>query len=219
MKFYMKHWYYISGVLFVLCSFGMMIFGRHIPVFQTILILNFMMTLLHEFEEYGLPGGFPAVMNMAFMGERADANHYPLDKRTSFINNVWMVSIVYLLAACFPTWYWLGILTISIGMIQVIVHGVVANIKLHTLVSPGTITAVFGHLPIGVAYFMYIANHNLSIAAWNWWAGILLIPFGAFLLIMAPILLLRNRKSPYTWSAEEINHFHVANRLKEQHKL
>ena len=66
MKFYRRNWYYIGGILFVALSFLMGFWGSNISPIQLILIYSFMALLVHQFEEYAWPGGFPAVMNIAW---------------------------------------------------------------------------------------------------------------------------------------------------------
>lgn len=215
MKFLMNHWYHISGVLFVIGTFAMICFGQDISAFQTILILNLLTTLLHEFEEYAMPGGFPVAMNMVLQGERADADHYPLDKRTACINNFFIVLVLYIIAAIFPTWYWLGIISMCLGIAQVLIHDILINIRLKSLFSPGAVTAFFLHLPIGIYYFYYIAQHNLAVPALEWWVGFVGTPISAFATILLPILILRNRQSPYHWSADEMKRSNIPARLKK----
>jgi hypothetical protein len=58
MKLYRNNWYYIGGILFVVLSFVMGFFGNHVSPIQLILVTSFMALLVHQFEEYVLPGGF-----------------------------------------------------------------------------------------------------------------------------------------------------------------
>jgi hypothetical protein len=66
-KFYSKNWYYIGGILFVVLSFLIGFFGEAFDPLSKILTLSFMALLVHQFEEYALPGGFPAIMNSAWV--------------------------------------------------------------------------------------------------------------------------------------------------------
>ena len=78
MKFYRRNWYYLGGLLFVALSFIMDFWGSLFSHIQVILIYGFMALLVHQFEEYRLPGGFSAVMNIAWQpkkGEKPD--RYP----------------------------------------------------------------------------------------------------------------------------------------------
>ena len=68
--FYRHNWYYIGGILFVIMSFVMGFFGHLVSHIQIMLIYSFMALLVHQFEEYGLPGGFPALFNIIMNGEK-----------------------------------------------------------------------------------------------------------------------------------------------------
>jgi hypothetical protein len=45
-----------------------------------LLLLNFVVLLVHQFEEYGWPGGFPAIMNMVLQPSPTP-DHYKLTSR------------------------------------------------------------------------------------------------------------------------------------------
>ena len=60
-KFYIENWYYVGGILFVVLAFLVGFFGELIDPLRKILLLSYMALLVHQFEEYAIPGGFPAV--------------------------------------------------------------------------------------------------------------------------------------------------------------
>src|SRR5690349_11857486 len=68
MRFIRRHWYSV-GLVFAVIAIAWALLG-HVPTVQTILLLNFAILPLHQFEEYGWPGGFPWIMNEAW-GQRA----------------------------------------------------------------------------------------------------------------------------------------------------
>jgi hypothetical protein len=49
----------------------------------------------------------------------------------------------------------------------VIGHGIVVNYQIRSPISPGTVTAVLGWLPLGVIYVYYIYKHGL-VGVWDW---------------------------------------------------
>ena len=59
MAWYRNNWYYVGGILFVVLAFTLGIFGADMEPTRRFMILFFMAMVLHEFEEYVLPGGFP----------------------------------------------------------------------------------------------------------------------------------------------------------------
>ena len=77
MKFYRRNWYYIGGILFVILAFVMGFWGGYRSHIQLILIYSFMALQVHQFEEYGLPGGFPALFNVIMNGETEAPDRFP----------------------------------------------------------------------------------------------------------------------------------------------
>ncbi|MCC8122412.1 MAG: hypothetical protein LIO58_02605 [Oscillospiraceae bacterium] len=71
MKFWRRYWYYIGGILFVFMAFFMGLWGSaHLQRIQVILVFSWMGMLMHQFEEYALPGGFPSNSNFVQMDEK-----------------------------------------------------------------------------------------------------------------------------------------------------
>src|SRR6516164_10613815 len=133
MKFYRDNWYYIGGILFVALAFTIGLTGNNINPLQRILALSFMSLLVHQFEEYAIPGGFPAVWNMAVIGEKEAPDRYPLNRLTCVCVNTFLAYPFYILPIVFPRIIWLGLAQILFGMAgQLLVHGIVINRKLHS---------------------------------------------------------------------------------------
>lgn len=55
-----------------------------------------MSLLIHQFEEYALPGGFPLIWNAGVSGERENYHAYPMNKQGSAFSNLsfWLVYIL-----------------------------------------------------------------------------------------------------------------------------
>lgn len=79
MKFYRHHWYYVGIYLFIGLAFIMGFWGNHIEEIQKVLIFSFMALLVHQFEEYACPGGFPPIFNISVLGEKRTPERYPLN--------------------------------------------------------------------------------------------------------------------------------------------
>lgn len=86
-KFYRNNWYYVGGIIFIALSYIVGIWGSEIDPVRKILVLSYMALLVHQFEEYALPGGFPAIWNIAVSGEKEIAHKYPLNKQGSLLVN------------------------------------------------------------------------------------------------------------------------------------
>lgn len=212
-RFFSKNWYYAGGVLFVALAFLVGFFGDALDPLRNILLLSFMALLVHQFEEYAIPGGFPAVFNIGLMGEKDLPDRRPLNRKSALIVNVIEGYPFYLLAVIFPGVIWLGLVQILFGMAQFLIHGIVINLRLKTLYNPGLGTVVFLHWPIGLYYIWYVYTHGL-IQPWHWIAAVVCTILVALLIIMLPIRLFTNDMNPaYAFSAEEMERFHVKEKM------
>ena len=212
-RFLSKNWYYIGGVLFVALAFLVGFFGDALDPLRKILLLSFMALLVHQFEEYAIPGGFPAVYNIGLMGEKEFPDRRPLNRKSSLIVNVIGGYPFYLLAIIFPGVIWLGLAQVLFGMVQFLIHGIVINARMKTFYNPGLGTVVFLHWPIGLYYIWYVYTHGL-IQPWHWIAAVACTVLAALLIIMLPIRAFTNDMNPaYAFSAEEMDRFHVKERM------
>lgn len=216
MAFYRKNWYYAGGVLFVALAFFVGFWGDHIDPLRKILLLSFMALLVHQFEEYAYPGGFPPVFNIAWYRETEAPDRYPLNRMSSLCVNVFAAYPGYILPIIFPNLIWLGLAQILFGMVgQLIVHGIIINRKMGSFYNPGLGVVVFLHVPIGIYYVWYVYAHGL-IQPWHWIVGIACTALGALLIVGLPVLLLRDKYSPYPFGQEEMARFHVGEKLKRR---
>jgi hypothetical protein len=96
-KFYRLHWYHVGGVLFIALTYFMGFWGDHFSQIQVILMYSFMAMLLHQFEEYGMPSGFPGIANVLLMGEKQAPDRYPPNANQVLISNVFLTYPFYVL--------------------------------------------------------------------------------------------------------------------------
>lgn len=206
MKFYRRNWYYIGGILFVALSFFMGFWGSNFSRIQVILIYSFMAMLVHQFEEYAWPGGFPSISNIVSFGEKKVPERYPLNANQCFISNVFLTYAFYIAAVFFPGIIWLGLAQVIAGMLQVFAHGIVVNIRLKSLYNPGLGATVFLQLPIGIYYIWYVATNNLA-GAGTYVIGFIAAFVALGVLFFLPIRLLRSRESKYPFAEAEMYGF------------
>lgn len=159
LRSYMRYWPAVGGVIFAVVAILVGTFGDLLAPTQRLMSVFFMLLLLHEFEEYVLPGGFPAAMNIGLMGEKKDFGKYPLNELSAFVVNVVLAYPLYICGIIFHDVLWLGIFIAYFTMCQVFIHCIVINRKLHTWYSPGCASALFAMVPFGVYYLCYIAEH------------------------------------------------------------
>ena len=162
MKFWRRNWYYIGGVLFVALAFFMGFWGSMFSRIQVILIYSFMAMLVHQFEEYAYPGGFPSISNMVVFGEKKAPDRYPLHANQCWISNVLLTYPFYIVPVFLPNVIWLGLAQVLLGMIQIFAHGIVVNVRLKSPYNPGLGATVLLQLPLGVYYIGYVTTNHLA---------------------------------------------------------
>ena len=213
LKFYIKNWYYFGAVLFVALAYIVGFFGDAINPLQKILTLSFMALLVHQFEEYGLPGGFPAIHNNILTPGGSEApDRYPLNQKSAAIINTIGAYSFYIIPIFLPNLIWLGLAQILFGMMQITVHGIVINVKMKTLYNPGMGAIIFLHWPIGIYYMLYIYANGL-IQALDWIGTIVCTVTAAIFIVALPNRLLRDKNSEYPFLKEEMERFHMKEKL------
>lgn len=207
MKFWRRNWYYIGGILFIALAFFMGFWGKIFSQIQVILIFSFMAMLVHQFEEYALPGGFPSITNIIAFGEKIAPDRYPLNANQCWISNVFLTYTFYVIPVFFPDAIWLGLAQITLGLIQIPAHGIVENLRLKSIYNPGLGATMFLQLPLGIYYYWYVTTNHLADMG-----TIAIGVLGAFIamavLFLIPIrILAMNRNSKYPFAEEEMYGF------------
>ena len=186
MKWLYRHWQQIGLVISALLMLTLAITYANIDGFRVLLIVSLITLLLHQFEEYQFPGGFPRMVNRVMFGSKNTEN-YPLNPRTAFIINVVIGWGSYTLAIIFgASAVWLATATIMVSIGNVLAHTLLFKIKGRTWYNPGMLTALVLFLPISIYYFVYISTHDmlrLGSLATGVLLGIALNYFGVFRMI------------------------------------
>ena len=212
-KFLRRHWHDIGLVSAIVAGAYLIFAWNELVLLQRLLILNFIVVLLHQFEEYSWPGGFPAVANMVlFSSPKPD--RYRLNQNSSMVANLIFAYVFYLLPVFFPNMIWLGLATVFNGIFQFFGHAVYVNIRLRSFYSPGVATNVFGWLPIGIIYIQHILVNNL-VDSRDWLLGIVWMVVFYFLnFILIEQILLGDKNSPYPFDPDEMKRGGVAKRFE-----
>jgi hypothetical protein len=214
LKFLRRHWHDIGLVSAVAAVACLVLAWSDLVLVQKLLLLNLIIVLLHQFEEYSWPGGFPAIANMV-MFPSPNPDRYPLNQNSSMVANIIFAYGFYLLPVFFPNVIWLGLAPVLGGaVVQFLTHVIYTNLKLRMFYNPGVATTIFGHLPIGVIYIYHISTHHLA-TGWDWFFGVLYLI--AFVLLNFGVLenvLLRDKNSRYPFDDDEMKRFNVAEKLE-----
>lgn len=214
MNFYRHNWYYIGGVLFVALAFVMGFFGSRVDPIHLILIYSFMSLLVHQFEEYGVPGGFPTVFNIMMNGETKTPDRFPQNANLAMVVNVFLAYPFYIAAIVFPGAIWLGLATMFFGLSQILMHGILMNIKSKSFYNPGLGACVFLHGPIGIYYIWYVSSKGFA-GVWDYVGGVICMIAAAILIVMVPVKLFASREAKYPFSREEMERFGMGEKAEK----
>jgi len=179
-------------------------------------MLNFIAVLLHQFEEYSWPGGFPAVANkVLFPSLKLERYLNPLNQNSSMVANLVFAYGFYLFPVFFPNVIWLGLAPAIVGLsVQFIGHVIYVNIKLKSFYSPGVATTVFGFVPIGLIYINHIlVNNMVNFGGWLLAIVYMIVAVSVIFYIIEQKLL-GDKNSPYPFDPDEMKRGGVAERFE-----
>src|SRR5438046_2758681 len=94
MRFFRRHWYDVGLVVALLASITLVVLWRDMDVLQRLLLLNFIAILIHQYEEYGWPGGEPGIINIAIQPSPTP-DRYPLNQNSAMVINVLAAYLFY----------------------------------------------------------------------------------------------------------------------------
>lgn len=160
MKWLVNNWYKatifaaIYSLLFIFLfvydqDFALFLIWLHVPVY-----------LLHEFEEFVFPGGFPEMMTEMLVGKGHEVS-YAL-KKAGFWVNVPFIFFGFPLVAALATLLGLswGMYVVYFTLIAALPH-LISAVKDKKLYNPGMFASVFLNLPVSIYTIYYFASHDL----------------------------------------------------------
>lgn len=208
MKFINRHWYNIGAVVAV-CTLAYLILSwGELDMLVRLQLISFIAMLVHQFEEYGFPGGEPAIVNIVFKNSDIP-DRYPLNQFSAMITNVIGAYVISLLPVFLPDVIWLGIVPMFIGFSQIIVHGLMTPKKLKSIYNPGLGAVVFIHYPVGIYYIYYIVTNNL-VSATDWIIAVIYFIVAVAIVINGlTYKIMPNRNTKYPFDKVEMERFHV----------
>jgi len=214
MKFFRRHWYNAGLVVAVIAAIFLALQWNSMCVLQRVLLLNFIAILLHQFEEYGFPGGEPAIMNIVLQNSPTP-NRYPLNQNAAMITNVVGSYGLYLIPVFFPNIIWFGLAPILFGLGQFLMHGIATNIKLKSFYNPGLGAVTLLHVPLGIYYIYYIQSNGLA-SVLDWVIGVVFTILFAFIIVNKMTRTwLADKDSPYHFAEEEMKRFNVQEKIEK----
>lgn len=209
MKFLLKNWYNINGVVGILTIIVAVTLWDDMSLLQGLAVLNFGVLNLHIFEEFRLPGGFPMFANTMFaMKDSPRPDRYPLNRMSALLTNWMTLLVLYVPPMIWPDAVWFGLAPILFGgAAQLLMHGIYNNILLKRFYNAGLCAVLFGHVPIMAVYIHYIVTHQM-VNAGDWISGVLIMTVwyvvGVRLVINKAF---ENIDSPYPFDETEMKRF------------
>ena len=202
MRNYRDNWFNVGAVLAMVLASVLALSGRRLSRSRLFSALNLVALMVHQFEEYGFPGYFPGMMNGGlFKSEKPD--RHPLNTNSALINNVVMFDLFYLLPVLFPKRRWLGLAPVLLGFFQAVVHGTALPLRAKARYSPGLLSALFLHVPIGINYIRAVGSERPTEGGEWARAAAYAVAFGV-LGIGGPLRLLRDEESPYRFTERQV---------------
>ncbi|MEO5950468.1 MAG: HXXEE domain-containing protein [Candidatus Saccharimonadales bacterium] len=196
MKFLRNHWFHIGFVVAILFSTYLLSGLNQLSSFRILISISFVGLLLHQFEEYVLPGHFPRMINTVMFHSKTP-NRYPLNPNTALIINVLLGWLLYILAIIFADHaVWLAVTSIMISIGNVVAHTFLFNIKGKTLYNPGMATALGIFLPTTIIFFQFVIQTNL-LDVNNFIIGLVLGIILNYFGVLKMITLLGKKNTPY----------------------
>ncbi|MCM1049717.1 MAG: HXXEE domain-containing protein [Clostridiales bacterium] len=208
MSFLRRKWWYVCLAFAIISGIVGVFVWKDLAFLQKLALLNFITLLLHEFEEYGWPGGGQAVANTLRPGDIIP-DRYPLNQMNAMVGNLFFVLVFYPLPIFFPNVIWLGVAPVVFGLMQVLAHGIITNVRMKSPYNPGMASSVLGHLPIGVLWIGYVTVNHLATGK-DWAIGLcyLIVGFGIAYAVLV-YKLMADKHTKYPFSSEEMNQFHM----------
>lgn len=163
--------------------------GREHPRWLWFVFLAIPVLVLHEFEEYVLPGGFVQWFNTRLFGSRNP--EFPLDRRLAAASQMPLMILFPVLAVLGSRWPWVGLGgLIGLGL-DGLFHATATAV--YGRYSPGTVTGLLLYQPLAFGGTYYFVSTGQVTAA-----GLLGAVFGAIVVynvvVFVPPRLMANRR-------------------------
>ncbi|HGD6842974.1 TPA: HXXEE domain-containing protein [Streptococcus agalactiae] len=206
MSYFRNYWYRFGAILFIILAVILLVFRPDWSMLHYLLYFNFMALLAHQFEEYQFPGGTSPIINYVVYDEEELMDRFPGNTQSIMLVNT-IAWLLYIASIAFPQAYWLGLGVMFFSLTQLLGHGFQMNIKLKTWYNPGLATTVFLLVPIACAY-IYQASAEGMLTWGDWLGGFIMLIVCVLTSIIAPVQLLKDKKTNYIISPWQMDRFH-----------
>jgi hypothetical protein len=209
MSWYRHHWWWVGLEVVIPLAVFTVLDWHHLDVQQRVLLGSFIVLLLHEFEEWGWPGGEPVILN-SIIHDSPTPDHYPSNANSAMVVNVFVTYPVYIVAVIFSNAIWLGLFAAFLFWLgQFMFHGVLTTRKLKKVYNPGLLTVIVGGLPLGIIYVIHVQSNHL-VSVWDWVGAVAcMVFFVVVVMLKLTFTWLADKDSPYRFTEAEMARGHV----------
>ena len=124
--------------------------------------------LLHFYEEFGFPGGFPLMGVRVLLGsDEPDSTKWHCNNLNSMFGNWMALLLPYILPLFLPGVRFLTFAAMMFLFAEVLMHLVLFNVRQRSLYNPGMVTGVVLMGAIGLYYFASVFDASV-VAWWDW---------------------------------------------------
>lgn len=151
MKKIVNNWHWISAYLAGVAALVAILVPME-PVTKLLFAANCVL-LLHFYEEFGWPGGFPWMGMKVLMGSNEmDSTKWNCNNLSSMFGNWGFLFLVYILPLCLPGVRFLTLGAMIFLFAEVLMHWVIFPIRIGSFYNPGMVTSI-GCGVIACCYF------------------------------------------------------------------
>lgn len=212
MRFYVRHWYSLDLLATATLAIALAFTWDSLAMVQRLVLLNLIALTIHQFEEYGLPGGEPAIMNRILQASD-QPDRFPLNQFSAMFTNVFTGIALYGLPFFFPDAVWFCLAPMLFNFGQLMVHGVMTNHLLKGVYNPGLGAVVFLHLPISIYFIWYVSATGI-IVGWDWlWAFLYAAVSAGLLIGFMTYAVFATHRTEWPFAPEEMQRFDVEGKI------
>ena len=161
MRRVINNWHNVSLVLAIVTA---LIAVAVDDIVQKILLASIAVLLLHFFEEFGFPGGFPWMgVKLLLNSRETDSTKWSCNNLNSMFGNWGFLILVYALPLILSDVRFLLLAAMIFSLMELVMHLILFNVKRKTIYNPGMFTGVFLLAPISIYYFTNVYDGSLFV--------------------------------------------------------
>lgn len=192
-------WLYLIGIVGIVLGIVLCKNWNKYDWFERLGIIAIIVLVLHVYEEWVLPGGFHYIYNL----DSESPSNYPMNQLTDMITNFGGVILGVVILRFWKFGKGSGIAIGLFSLFEAVIHIVLARKSLNAFSSvgqvafyaPGLNTALFGFLPIFVAYLIVFIKNKPNLK--QIFGGIASLFLLSFLFVNLPEMIFKNKNSKF----------------------